>query len=195
MRNRPPSASGSAGTASAPSTPVTPHPRRIRVTETATLAVEVSPGGTIDVQVQVDPTPTMACMDLRLVAGVSGAIELTGATLYSPWDENSSSIQPGVLNPKSALLTLSVPMFGSEQISSPMANLSFAVRLEIPPGLYTLNATDILWVESRAATVMPFPGAPGEDLLVHVVPEPAAIGLLSVAGLLISRRRNVHASL
>jgi hypothetical protein len=149
----------------------------------------VAPGGSFSVDISLVSSEEIVSASMRLAASSSNLATIADGSYHAPWDVASSPVPLGPLTPISDYLYATVPTFGPQPVSSPLATLSLVIDPNAQPGIHTLTLVDIYYSTSRTATVLPSPGEPGGPFTICVVPEPASSILALVSAFVLSTGR------
>ena len=151
--------------------------------------IEVAPGGTFGVEVNLSTTTQTIEVWFDLGASESNCFDVIGVTDQAPWNSSPFPSMVGGLDPQARMWT-GLPLwevFGPG--TTTLGTIQLGVDLGCPQGTYPLDVLGGRYRETWVDTGFGFVTG-GPTFTVRVVPEPGCLALSSlVFGLLSSRKR------
>ena len=152
--------------------------------------VEVTPGATFSLDLNLDAGSPVSVVDLSLGTSSVGILNVVQVTANSPWHITQNNMI-GRVDPQSGNLRTA---YGFDSLPfGPGTSKLDSIEISVDPlateGSYTI---DLVAARYFVVSIIPEndwrPATSGPSFIVHVVPEPASIAMILVLGLCVSRR-------
>lgn len=144
----------------------------------------------VDINIDVDPEVILSAQ-LKLEMSQAGVLEINSGSYDTAWDPRFAYPVPaGPVDTISGWVG-SIPYVEPPRLTGDLLLMTMEVHIPAtaPAGIHYLNATSIH--AGDADTFQNMTGVPGDAFVIRVIPEPAALSLLTlgVVGLVARRRR------